>query len=547
MDSCFAYWDRIRNQGERMKNKEDLTALDGDSAAPDGVSAAMYGGSVGLDGERAAPGGDLAAPGGDLAAPGGGLAAPGGDFAAPGGDLDMDARDALPLPSRIPLLASIDALYPPETLDAQRLRYGKLKKEFFRHFPDRSTGPDGQHRLNGHFPDRQALSGLLFFSAPGRTELCGNHTDHNNGKVLAAAISLDTIGAAAPRSDTLVRVVSEGFGAFEVDLADLSVRPKEKGGSAAIVRGMAAGLAKLAARRGSMHQIQGFDAYIESKILPGSGLSSSAAFEVLIGGILGVFSGIEISPMEIARIGQFAENEYFGKPCGLMDQMACALGNTAALDFGDTDRVKVNLLRFDPSEYGLALVIVATGGSHADLTEDYAAIPGEMKAVAAVLGASTLAGTSIAGLLAQAGEIRKSCGDRAFLRAWHFVKETERPAALRKAIMKADIGAYLATICDSGDSSAKYLQNLYSPKNPSEQGLLIALAATEDFLAGNGACRVHGGGFAGTIQTYLPGAKLPAYKALMESLFGPFCVFPLRIRPFGVVCIENPQGAFDER
>jgi galactokinase len=230
-----------------------------------------------------------------------------------------------------------------------------------------------------------------------------------------------------------------------------------------------------------------------------------------------------------------------------MDQMTCALGGTVAIDFGDADRVKVDILRFDPSEYGLSLVIVSAGGSHAELTGDYAAIPSEMKAVAAVLGGSTLVGTSIAGLLARAGEIRKSCGDRAFLRAWHFVKETERPAALRKAIRKADIDAYLATICDSGDSSAKYLQNSYSPKNTSEQGLLIALAATEDFLAGSGACRVHGGGFAGTIQAYVPSARLPAYKALMESLFGPSCVFPLRIRPFGVVCIENPQGAFDER
>ena len=477
-----------------MKDKEDLSALDCIPAALDGAQAARK------DGLAAAAGTGTA------------------------------ARDDLPLPSRIPLLASIDALYPPDSLDAQRLRYGKLKNNFFR-----------------HFPDRQALSEPLFFSAPGRTELCGNHTDHNNGRVLAAAISLDTIGATAPRSDTLVRIVSEGFGAFELDLADLSVLPEEGGGSAAIVRGMAAGLAELAVRRGSMPQIQGFDAYIESKILPGSGLSSSAAFEVLIGGIFGVFSGNEISPMEIARIGQFAENEYFGKPCGLMDQMACALGGTTAIDFGEADRIKVELLRFDPGEYGLSLVIVATGGSHADLTEDYAAIPCEMKAVAALLGRSTLAGTSTDGLLAQAGEIRKSCGDRAFLRAWHFVKETERPAALRNAIRKADIAAYLATICDSGNSSAKYLQNLYSPKNPSEQGLLIALAATEDFLAGSGACRVHGGGFAGTIQSYVPTSELQAYKTLMESLFGPSCVFPLRIRPFGVVCIENPQGAFDER
>ncbi|HWR13090.1 MAG TPA: galactokinase family protein [Rectinemataceae bacterium] len=502
-------------------------------------------------------------------------------------DCAMTASDnamaVLPLPTSVPRLASIDALYAPETLEVQRRRYRKLRDGFFAHFSDRRGEPDGQAEPDERGkPGWQAGPEPLFFSAPGRTELCGNHTDHNNGKVLAAAISLDTIGAAAPRMDSLVRVVSEGFDSFEVDLADLTVRRGEKGSSAAIVRGMAAGIAArsdaaarhdTAARRGAAQpygtarsydesqpydsssrqrdgsrvSLRGFDAFIQSDVLPGSGLSSSAAFEVLVGSMICVFSGIEVSPSEIAKIGQYAENEYFGKPCGLMDQMACALGNTAAIDFGDPSNAKVELLRFDPSEYGLSLAIVATGGSHADLTDDYAAIPGEMRAVAAVLGRSTLAGTSLASLLAQAGEIRKSCGDRAFLRAWHFVKETGRPAILQKAIQAKDIAAYLATVKASGDSSAKYLQNLYAAKSPCEQGILVALAVSEDFLAAEGACRVHGGGFAGTIQTYVPTIKLSAYKALMESMFGPSSVFPLRIRPFGVVCIESKKGAFDER
>lgn len=444
-----------------------------------------------------------------------------------GSRIEGDA-ETIPLPLRIPRLVSLDSLYAPDVLQSQRLRYGKLSSGFPRHFPEHGSLPK-----------------LVFFSAPGRTELCGNHTDHNHGKVLAAAINLDMVAAAAPRRDSRVHIVSGGFGAIEVDLADLSVHPGDRGSSAAIVRGMAAALA---ARRGGVATpICGFDAIVQSDVLPGSGLSSSAAFEVLMGAMLSALSGLDATPAEIAEAGHYAENIHFGKPCGLMDQMACALGNLSAIDFWNPNSTKVELIRFNPGDYGLSLVIVATGGSHADLTEDYAAIPAEMKAVAALLGRQALAGISAAELIGKAGEIRRSCGDRAFLRSWHFMQETGRPASLLKAIRDRDIGAYLSTVKASGDSSAKFLQNIYPPKTPTEQGLSIALALTEDFLAGAGACRVHGGGFAGTIQAYVPTPRLDAYKTLMESVFGAGTVFPLRIRPYGVVCIENPQGAPDER
>lgn len=437
---------------------------------------------------------------------------------------------ALALPEGVPRLSSLEGLYPPVALEAQRERYRALADSL----RSRQSSPR----------DRSVSEGIFFVSAPGRTELCGNHTDHNRGRVLAAAIDLDTVAAVAPRGDSIARVVSRGFGEFEIDLADLAMRPQEEGSSAAIVRGVAAGMAE---RFGAPERPRGFDAIVDSAVLPGSGLSSSAAFEVLAGGILCALSGVEASPAQLAEIGQFAENAYFGKPSGLMDQMASALGSVAAIDFGVPEGFKVELMRFDPADYGLALTIVATGGSHADLTSDYAAIPAEMREVASLFGRHDLAGTSAQDLAAKVAEIRMALGDRAFLRAWHFAHETERPAALAHAIRSGDIGAYLATVRASGDSSAKYLQNLYSPKTPRDQGLLTALALTEDFLDGEGACRVHGGGFAGTIQAYVPLARFADYRSLMEGAFGKGSVYPLRIRPFGVVCIDLEKGAIDER
>lgn len=439
---------------------------------------------------------------------------------------------SLHLPQRIPRLASIAELYPSEEIDVQKRRYETIVKGFRDSFPERASAMEENPK---------------FYSAPGRTELCGNHTDHNQGKVLAAAINMDSVAAVAPRRDTLVRIVSEGFGRFEIDLADLTAHPEEKGSSKALVRGIGAGLA---ARRGvaGIHGdlrtkrdlvLRGFDAYMQSEVLPGSGLSSSAAFEVLAGAILADSSDIGISPAEIARIGQYAENDYFGKPSGLMDQMASSLGSIAAIDFRDPAAAEVALMTFDIDSRGFTLAIVNTGGSHADLTDDYAAIPAEMKAVARFFGRPVLAGILRSELAEKASDIRKTCGDRAFLRAWHFVAENERPAEMAAAIKAGDMAAYLAVVRASGDSSWKYLQNLFTARAPAEQGLGVALALTEAFLAGEGAGRVHGGGFAGTIQAYIPVGKLSAYTALMESVFGKGCVFPLRIRTHGVVCIEN--------
>jgi galactokinase len=459
------------------------------------------------------------------------------------GSLKAPAASLLPLPEHVPVFPSLETLYRPEELEFQRARYRRLAENFHLHFPELPKDAD-------HF----------FMSAPGRSELCGNHTDHNHGRVLAASIDLDTIAVVHPRNDSLVRIHSEGFPPLELDLSELSVLEEEKGTSGAIVRGMAAGLAGIAGIPGLPAPIAlslssssfraslaGFDACIQSRVLAGSGLSSSAAYEVLIGGILARTNGLDLEPDSLARLGQWAENTYFGKPCGLMDQMACALGNVAAIDFADPESPSLRLFPFYPEDHGYSLVIMATGGSHADLTDDYAAIPAEMKSVADLFGKASLAGIGTQDLSSRAKEIRAACGDRAFLRAWHFAAETDRPLQLEKAILDGDMDAFLATVRASGDSSIRYLQNLYSGRMPSEQGLLVALALTDGFLGGHGACRVHGGGFAGTIQAYIPLDRLDAYRTLMEPVFGEGCVFPLRIRPHGVTCIEGLQGVPNAR
>ena len=438
-----------------------------------------------------------------------------------------------PLSKTIPSLLSIAGLYGKDKLHNQIDRYERLveamaETPFMAGFSPTAT---------------EKTVGSCYFSAPGRTELCGNHTDHNKGRVLAASVDMDTIAYVLPRDDGRAIVRSEGFRDFEVDLSDFGQRSDERGTSKGLVRGLAAALAQgrfsTASSPRGIEQLKGFQACISSSVPPGSGLSSSAAFEVLLGAIISETSGLAASPVELAMVGQYAENEYFGKPSGLQDQMASALGSVVAIDFGGADRPRAQTLCFDPESYGLSLVIVSTGGNHADLTEDYASIPSEMKAVAALFGRPVLEGIGKADLLAKATEIRSSCGDRAFLRAWHFVSETERPLAMAAAMQKGDIAAYLSIVKASGDSSWKYLQNLQSAKNPGEQGLCLALALTEDFLRGEGACRVQGGGFAGAIQAYIPTDRLPAYKTFMEPVFGPDSVLELKIRPYGVVRVEK--------
>ena len=399
---------------------------------------------------------------------------------------------------------------------------------------------------------------LRKFSAPGRTELAGNHTDHNHGKVLAASINLEVKAEVQKTNDNTVFFRSAGFTDVTVKLTDsngapdLLPKPEETGKTEALIRGIAAEMQK----RGC--PVGGFTANAVNKVFAGSGLSSSAALEVLIAFIFdslygeGKTSSANFSALELAQIGQIAENVYFGKPCGLMDQIACAAGGAVAIDFADEKNPIVTKINFDPSSAGYTLCVVNTGGSHADLTADYASIPNEMKAVASFFGKSVLGELDKETLLSRAAEIRKAHGDRAILRALHFFDENARVDAMADALQKmdsADLSAakktafeiYLDLVNESGDSSWKLLQNVYSPGSPANQGITTALSLTKEFLRKQkpgihqGACRVHGGGFAGTIQVYIPTETLEKYRACMEAIFGANCVTPLQIRSHGAI------------
>jgi len=404
-----------------------------------------------------------------------------------------------------------------------------------------------------NFPEAElanAKDDYRFFSAPGRTELAGNHTDHNRGKVLAASIQLDSAAVVQERRDNIVFFRSTGFPDVKVKLTDdkgnpdLQPKTEETGTTEGLVRGIAAELH----RRGC--PVDGFSANAESTVLPGSGLSSSAALEVLIGRVFdSLYGGGKRSALEIAQIGQYAENAYFGKPCGLMDQTACSTGGAVAIDFEDTLNPIVRQIKFDLSSLGYALCIVNTGGSHADLTPDYASIPAEMKSAAALLGASVLREIDKETILSHAAEIRKTSGDRALLRSLHFFDENERVDAMAKALLemdKADKDAdkkaafykYLELVNESGDSSWKLLQNVYSPNNPVSQGITTALALSREYFNKQTfpcAYRVHGGGFAGTIQVYIPFNIIDEYRAFIEKIFGAGSVTHLRIRQTGAV------------
>jgi galactokinase len=424
-------------------------------------------------------------------------------------------------------------LYGAEGVESAGKRYASLIEGMLKNTADWFPLTD--------FPE--TAGDLRVFTAAGRTELGGNHTDHNRGSVLAASIQLDAAAAAAARKDKKVFFRSTGYPDVVVDLSDLSPREGEKGTTEALVRGIAAEFTA----RGT--PVGGFTANAASTVLPGSGLSSSAAVEVLFGRIFDcLYGGGTRSALEIALIGQKAENSYFGKPCGLMDQTACASGGAVAIDFGDILNPRIRRIDFDPGAGGYALCVVDTGGSHADLTPDYAAIPSEMKAVAAVFGGTALREIDEDAVLSRAVEIRRTAGDRALLRSLHFFSENRRVdamlAALEKmnaapggAAKKAALNEYLDLVNKSGDSSWELLQNVYSPKNPGGQGLSLGLALTRRFLdrtcGGAGACRVHGGGFAGTIQVYLPVGALDDYRRQIEGFFGTGTVTVLRIRPVG--------------
>ncbi len=399
-------------------------------------------------------------------------------------------------------------LYGEKAVPDQTARYEKAEKAFGELFGDPENA--------------------MIFSASGRTEIGGNHTDHNRGKVLAAAVGLDVIAFVVPTDDGIITVKSEGFPQDTVDLSDLSVQVSDKNTSAALIRGVADGMK----REG--FNIGGFKAYTTSNVLKGSGISSSAAFEVLIGTILShIYNDGKVSAVKIAQIAQYAENVHFGKPSGLMDQMASSVGGFIEIDFKDTEKPVIDSIDFDFSSTGHSLCIVDTKGNHADLTPEYAAIPAEMKSVAKFFGKNELRDITKEQLWENIREVRKACGDRAVSRAMHFFDENERADIEAEALRIGDLAGFLKTVSESGSSSFKYLQNIFAVSDSREQGVVLGLYAAESVLKGRGACRVHGGGFAGTIQAFVPDDLLDGFKDRMEQLFGTGSCYVLNIRPVG--------------
>ena len=366
------------------------------------------------------------------------------------------------------------------------------------------------------------------FSAPGRTEVGGNHTDHQHGEVLAASINRDAIAIVAPKVGKTVEVLAEGFGKTVIYIDDLAIRENEIGTTASLIRGVLAGLHENGFKLG------GFDAYITSDVLIGAGLSSSAAFETLIGTIVsGLFNDMKIDPVTIAKIGQFAENNYFGKPCGLMDQTACSVGNLVHIDFEDPAAPKVEKVVFDFSKTDYVLCITDTKGSHADLTHEYAAVPAEMKKIASLLGHDVLRPVTLDDILDNIDMLRENAGDRAVLRAIHFVNETKRAHDEAEALKNGDLSGFLALVRKSGDSSFKYLQNVYTNSDVTVQNVSLALAISDSILGEDEVCRVHGGGFAGTIQAFVKKKNAASYREHMDKVFGSGACEVLAIRKYG--------------
>jgi galactokinase len=416
------------------------------------------------------------------------------------------------------LKKAITVLYGDEDkiITQQLTRYDRLLKRFFKYF---------------NYPD------VRLFSTPGRIEISGNHTDHNHGQVLAAAVNLDSIAAASKTEDNRVIIYSEGYSThFLVELNQLEPKSGERGTTTALIRGIAAGFEQ----RG--YKIGGFAANIASDVLPGSGLSSSASIEILIANIFNViYNDGMIEKQELAKIGQYAENKYFDKPCGLMDQVACAVGGIVSIDFEKPDNPQIKTVDFDFSKGNFTVIVVNTGGSHANLTEDYASIPKEMMSVAENFGLSYCRETSLQQVLHNVRNLRKATGDRAILRAMHFFLENQRVKDQVKALETGNFSRFMELVNASGNSSFKWLQNCYTTKNVSVQGLSLALLLTENYInhLGSGACRVHGGGFAGTILCFIPSENQSDYLDLMEKVFGEKSTIVLSIRPQGIVHLNS--------
>ena len=371
---------------------------------------------------------------------------------------------------------------------------------------------------------------ICIFSVPGRSEISGNHTDHNRGCVLAGAIDRDIIAVAAKNNDGVIRLHSQGYPEDVVSLSDITNPDAFTNySSCALIAGLAGGFVK------DGYNVGGYDAYTTTDVLKGSGISSSAAFEVMVGNILNYFyNDGKIDNKEIAKLSQYAENVYFGKPCGLMDQMACAVGGFVYIDFENPTAPIVEPIELSLVDKGYSLCIVNTGGNHANLNDDYASVPAEMRAVAAELGADALRSFSEEQIVAAIPALREKVGDRAILRALHFVRENKRVGAAKEALKQGDIDGFFAQLLESGRSSFEYLQNVYTTINVKEQGLSLALALTDGYLSGKKcAFRVHGGGFAGTIQVFLPTEELADYVKYMDAVLGEGSAMPLNIRPLG--------------
>ena len=393
-----------------------------------------------------------------------------------------------------------------ETIEKQTKRYADL---LMRH-----TALFGEHR------DVQLIS------APGRTEIGGNHTDHNNGRVLAASVNLDALCAVSPRDDLKVCFHSEGYDPIEMDLTDLSVRPEEAGTTKGLIRGVAYGMKQAG------YRIGGFDAAVTSTVAGGSGLSSSAALEIMLTGVLdSLYNEFRMPYVLRAQIGKQAENIYFGKPSGLLDQMASAAGGLVTIDFRDTSRPEVEAISYDFAKKGYSLVVVATGGSHANLTDHYAAIPAEMKSVAECFGQPVLRGITAEQLMANMDSLRTKVSDRALLRAFHFIREDERVPKQVAALKEDRIEDFFRLITESGRSSYMYLQNIYADYR--DQSLSLALCMADEMLSGDGAWRIHGGGFAGTTLNFVPTEKVGEFVSVMERAFGKGACSVLNIRPVG--------------
>ena len=384
-----------------------------------------------------------------------------------------------------------------------------------------------------HFESIEKTQEIYVFSASGRTELSGNHTDHNNGCVLTASINLDKLAIVSKRDDNKIVVYTDYSNTPDIiDINDLNINKDEYGKSNALTRGVCAGI------KNKGYNIGGCTVTLNNRVLIGSGLSSSASFESLIGEIQNtLYNEDKISKVDIAKIGQYAENVYFGKPCGLMDQMGCSVGGIMSIDFKDNDNPIIEKVEYDFESKGYALMIVDAKGDHSGLTNEYAAIREEMNAVANYFGKKVCREITKKELIDNASKLRAEVGDRAIMRAYHFLEENERVINQINALKKDDINTYIKLMNESGLSSFMYLQNCYSVTSSKNMGVALGLTLTKDFLKGEGACRVHGGGFAGTIQALIPVNKVEEYKKYMNSIFGEGSAVKIRVRQSPVCAI----------